>query len=239
MADTDEDAILGMIAAGETLPKVIESVGSKDFTHFIPAMRCLGNILTTNDADIIDRVIFEGGYDKLTNILYATSANLTKECLWALSNITAGPARHINKFVESTAFPRVMDLCSSFNIDLRKESLWVLVNAITGGDTPTKEMIFKFNDYKVVDVLTSSLTINEIRLLKNVLEGIEELLKLDHVFGWLKSEASVAFVMEQRGMITALEELQKHPNTEIYDRVVHVMTSYLELDDDGMNDGGQ
>ena len=107
MAD-GEDIHIGMVSAGEVLPKVIECLGMKEYNIFVPSLRTLGNILTTNDPDIIDRALFEGALDKLTDILYANNTNLIKECLWAFSNITAGPPRHIGLFVESKACERVM-----------------------------------------------------------------------------------------------------------------------------------
>jgi len=137
MADTDDDSIIAMVASGENLPKIIENVGAKDFQLFVPALRAIGNILTTNDEEIIDRAIFEGVFDKLTTVLYATNANIIKECCWAFSNICAGPVRHIKVFLESNAFDRILSLATSYNLDHRKEALWVICNAITGADVDT------------------------------------------------------------------------------------------------------
>jgi hypothetical protein len=102
-------------------------------------LRAIGNILTTNDEDIIDRAIFEGVFEKLTSVLYATNANIIKECCWAFSNICAGPVRHIKHFLESPAFERMIHICSSYNLDHRKEALWVICNAITGADVSVQE----------------------------------------------------------------------------------------------------
>lgn len=95
MADSDDDTIIGTIASGETLPKVIDALGQKEHSLFVPALRAVGNILTTNDEDLIDRAIFEEVLDKLLGVLHASNSNLIKEACWALSNITAGPHRHI------------------------------------------------------------------------------------------------------------------------------------------------
>jgi hypothetical protein len=95
MADTDDDLQLTQIAEGETLPKVIACVGEKDFNIFVPALRCLGNILTTNNHEIVERALFEDCLGKLSQILYSPNGNLIKEACWALSNICAGPPHHI------------------------------------------------------------------------------------------------------------------------------------------------
>ena len=157
MADTDDDMLIGQIAQGEILPKVIQCVGEKDFSVFVPALRALGNILTTNDHEIIERALFEGALDKLTTILYSPNANLIKEVCWALSNITAGPASHITQLIESSAFDRIFFLSKSYNIDHRKEALWVICNAITGGDQLIREKILQFNNGEVLDILSQGL----------------------------------------------------------------------------------
>jgi hypothetical protein len=146
MADTDDDLLLQKIAEGEILPKVIQSVGDKEFNIFVPALRALGNILTTNDHEIVERALFEGALDKLTTILYAPNSNLIKECCWAISNICAGPPSHIAQLITSQVFERIFFLASSYNLDHKKESLWVICNAITGGDVDIKEKILSYNN---------------------------------------------------------------------------------------------
>lgn len=64
---------------------------------FIPALRAVGNILTTNDNSVIERCLYLGVLDKLTALLYSTSGNIIKECCWALSNICAGPPSDVIK----------------------------------------------------------------------------------------------------------------------------------------------
>lgn len=144
MADTDNDILIGQIAGGEVLPKIIQSCGDKDFSIFVPALRALGNILTTNDHTIVERALFEGALEKLTSVLYGSNSNVIKEVCWALSNIVAGPPEHIMQLVDSSTFERVMYLAESFNIDHKKEALWVIVNAITGGDAIVRQKILHY-----------------------------------------------------------------------------------------------
>lgn len=109
-------------------------MGSSEITIYVPALRAVGNILSTNDSRIIERCLWHGLIDKLTSMLYQSNSNIIKECLWAFSNITAGPGTHIEKFIQSAAFERIIFLTESKNIDHRKEAMWVLCNAITGAD---------------------------------------------------------------------------------------------------------
>jgi hypothetical protein len=52
----------------------------------------------------------------------------------------------------------------------------------------------------------------DLRLLKNILESMAEFLALDVLMGWSKTENSVAYHFEKAGGIDALEETQKCSN---------------------------
>lgn len=125
------------------LLRLIEEAGNADLSHFMPALRCVGNILTTSDPAIIERCLLLGVVDKLTSILYQSNSQLIKEALWGFSNITAGPGSHIEAFINNSAFDRVVMLTASKNIDIRKESLYVICNSITGSDVINRSKIFE------------------------------------------------------------------------------------------------
>lgn len=101
---------------------------------YIPALRCIGNILTVSDAAVVDRCLWLGAMDSLTQMLYQSNSTIIKESLWAVSNITAGPVSHVEKFIESPLLERIMFLTENRNIDNRREALFCLCNAITGAD---------------------------------------------------------------------------------------------------------
>ena len=50
--------------------------------------------------------------------------------------------------------------------------------------------------------------------------------------GWVKSENSVAFALEKAGCLDALEEVQKHPNYEIYMFANSILSKYFEQAND-------
>lgn len=143
MADTTDDSLIEQIATAPNVARICHHMDDKDISIFIPALRAMGNILTTNDPRIIERCLWEGVLDKLTNYLFQSNSNIIKEACWAISNITAGPSHHVEKFIDSGAFDRIIALLSATNIDHRKEALWVLANAITGADFPIRKMIYE------------------------------------------------------------------------------------------------
>jgi hypothetical protein len=70
-------------------------MGSKEMAKYIPALRVIGNLLTTSDADKISMMLEYNLLDKINSLMLSTSTNIIKECCWALSNIAAGPPEHI------------------------------------------------------------------------------------------------------------------------------------------------
>ena len=49
LADTSDDTMIEHFAQNDTVLKIIEGMGSTDLSHFVPALRCMGNILTVSD----------------------------------------------------------------------------------------------------------------------------------------------------------------------------------------------
>jgi hypothetical protein len=160
-------------------------------------MRAIGNILSTNDPKIVERCLWEGILDKMHGILLSSSTNVVKECLWAFSNITAGPQFHVEKVLESASLDRILQLTKSPNIDLRKESLWVFCNGISGVDMfARKKFLEKYGD-ELISSIVQGLYLQDTRLLSNLMEALEALLQLDEYFDWKKTDNSVAFMFER------------------------------------------
>ena len=132
--DTNDDSIIAYVADSEVIVKICEYLGSKESPVYIPAIRAMGNILTTNDGSIVEKCLFHGVLDTFTSLLYQSNSNVIKECLWSLSNIVATSTDSVIKFIQSSAFERVLVLTDSKNIDHKKESLFVITNAITCAD---------------------------------------------------------------------------------------------------------
>ena len=70
--------------------------------------------------------------------------------------------------------------------------------------------------------------INEARLRTSVLDSIEDILKLDDWFGTARTQQSITLQFERYGGLDALEELQKHPNIDIYNRCSEILLKYFE-----------
>lgn len=158
-----------------------------------------------------------------------------------LSNIAASQSDHVKALVDKDIFIRLIQICLSKNIDNRKEALWVLTNSITGADTDTRVRIFNSqnNIYDVVRSLVEGLMVQDNRLLMNVLEAVDAMLRLDNEAGFANTDNAMVFLFETQKGLDALEEVQKNPNKAVYDYSVLILNKYFDTEDQPMDTGAQ
>lgn len=156
--DTKDDFFIGQTALhNDLLKQLIEFMSSKSPDIFVPAMRCFGHIATITDTQIMEKSIKLGVLDRLTNLLYTSSKNVIKECLWIISNICGGSSGHVTQIVSHDIFEKIVTISEGNNLELKKEAVWVITNAISLSDLITREKILRQNDFTVLIVLTNCL----------------------------------------------------------------------------------
>ena len=67
-------------------------------------------------------------------------------------------------------------------------------------------------------------------VLMSILDTIEHFGELDIEFG-NRGCHSFIYLLEVSGGLDLLEELQKVPNREVYERIINIFNKYLELDE--------
>jgi hypothetical protein len=76
--------------------KCISAASDKDISVFSPALRCIGNAVSSSDDVLIERFLFHGLTSLIKDFLCSPSATQLKEVIWILTNITAGPPVQID-----------------------------------------------------------------------------------------------------------------------------------------------
>lgn len=148
-------------------------------------MRVVGNILTTEFPGIMKNFIVNNNvllhlYNIMQNRIQINSHPILKECLWAVSNIAADTPEIIVLILQTEGLiPLILSCCEFTNMDTRKEALWIVCNIITGAPKEVIESMLPIESCGVVRVLSAGLMITEARLLRNIMEAVERLLKLD------------------------------------------------------------
>ncbi len=83
------------MATPDILHVLCEELGSGNDLLYVPSIKCLGVILSTNDQTVIDRALWAGLLTKTGELLesilrgFSRGKKLLKEICWALSNLTA------------------------------------------------------------------------------------------------------------------------------------------------------
>ena len=100
LAEADEEKAIDYIAQSDVVHQICAALESSEPSHFVPAMKAIGSILTSNEVAVIDRCLWCGCIEKLANLIkLLKNTEIVREGCWALSNITASGNQHVAQFV--------------------------------------------------------------------------------------------------------------------------------------------
>lgn len=116
--------------------------------------------------------------------------------------------------------------------EIKKEAVWAVSNC-TASATFTQ-----FNalvEKGIIKALLSTLKMNEARVLAVALEGLDNILRSgqDH-FSKQGAENRFALQLENDGGLEMIEELQMHPNHQIYQRALKILENYFQEENEGL-----
>jgi hypothetical protein len=102
-----------MMAESGSVAFLMQYVDCKDARNFVPALRAIGNICSSDEHIIIDTMVELKLLQNLHKMMHSCSVNIKKEICWVISNLMAGVSTHVDKFVESPLLPLVFEQCHS------------------------------------------------------------------------------------------------------------------------------
>jgi len=193
-----------------------------------PALRAVGNIATGDDFQT-QTVISCGLLTVLPTLFNHPKKSIRKEVMWTISNITAGNRSQIQEVIDAQIFPQLIGAISSKSSespDVKKEIFWSCANALEGGsDEQVKYLI----NSGVIEPFCDVLTIADAKVLSVGLEGLQAILRHAEKTETLEV---VRTQIEEYGGVEYLENLQTHPNTEIYEKAVNILENYFIEEED-------
>ena len=104
---TDRDVVPGSKLAEEVnLPRISELMMEQKVEIVIPALRVIGSLCLGGTADV-DKALSAQCLEGLVHILTTTASTSEAVCYacWTLSNIMAGPARHVQTVINAGLVP--------------------------------------------------------------------------------------------------------------------------------------
>mmetsp|Transcript_7307 Transcript_7307/g.11517 ORF Transcript_7307/g.11517 Transcript_7307/m.11517 type:complete len:238 (+) Transcript_7307:1704-2417(+) len=191
-----------------------------DRTHlikvFLLALRCLGNMLAYSDK-FNEKVISDCGgkhiLDCLAFCMKHQHRGLRKEAIWVVGNILAGPPSHKKAVVDAGFLPQLVDILQKSQFDLRKEAVYALFNVAS----QLHILSILVEKHEIIPSILDLIKIDDVDLIKICLMFTEVI---------LASNKKFVSMVEEAGGIEALETVQTHPNTELWDHAGPVVDKY-------------
>lgn len=221
-----------MIAAGKTIETLLGILRASLDTS--PAKvgstcRIIANMLVSSNHEIMMKFLTHDLLTLFDVVLAKANPYFSTEALWGLSNIACHSQEAIEHLVNHKVFNTIQIHLASTNMSLRREAIHAVSNVLTVWD-PLKVYGLLGNDPSLLrQYLKSLLLVSHQGILLLIMDTIEYFGQTDGDLG-LRGEASFMYLVEINGGYDHLEELQKQPNQQVYDRAVQVLTNYVEIE---------
>lgn len=230
LSDGDNDRIDKVIEAG-VVRRLTELLMHPSAAVLVPALRTVGNIVTGNDLQT-QVVINCGALTCLYNLLMTNQKkSIKKEACWTISNITAGTKDQIQSVIDANLLVPLVNLLSTAEFDIKKEAAWAVSNATSGG---TEQQLRLLVQCGCIKPLCELLTVNDVRIVTVALEGLENILKVGEQAKKMPGSNGInpyAQMVEDAEGLDKIESLQDHENEELYEKAVHILETYFDIDE--------
>jgi len=120
---------------------------------------------------------------------------------------------------------RVVKLAVSSNYQVRKEAIWTLSNIVISGKDRNVQCLVQVDGIR--GLCTGLELIRESKLLLTALEAFEKLMEIDEACG-----RNYRLIMEEYGGIERLEDLQLHPNDDVYEKANSLIQRFFHSEDE-------
>ncbi|KAK2489037.1 hypothetical protein MC885_017982 [Smutsia gigantea] len=193
----------------------------------------------------------------LTLLTKSTRLTMTRNAVWALSNLCRGknpPPEHNDYKVASPAlravgnivtgddiqtqavidaniFPVLIEILQKAEFRTRKEAAWAITNATSGG---TPEQIRYLVSLGCIKPLCDLLTVMDSKIVQVALNGLENILRLGEQEGKRSGSGVNPYcgLIEEAYGLDKIEFLQSHENQEIYQKAFDLIEHYFGVEDD-------
>jgi hypothetical protein len=230
-AGSNNQKIQTVLSYGVT-GRLVELLAHRSPNVKTPALRTIGNIVTGDDLQT-DHVIRCNALGALAQLLHHPKKGIKKEACWTISNITAGNHEQIERVREANIFPLLVELLQRGEPDVKKEAAWAISNATSGG---TDEQIrYLVRDAGVLRPMCDLLLFPDPKVVLIVLEGLDNILAMGQRYSQqFGGENRVAEDIHECKGLEKIEQLQEHPNNEIYEKAKQILSQYFIVEEESV-----
>jgi hypothetical protein len=232
LTDGDERLVQAVADAG-VAPRCVALMSNADAEVVMPAVRIIGNLICGTDQQT--QVALEAGALRaLHPLLSHAKRNIRRETCWALSNVAASTQAHITALMTVPGLmPQVVQQLRTAEWYIRREAAWVVSNVACNG---TADHVRQLVSLGVIPPLVDMLRHQDTRMLFVVLDTMANILavgaRLQAAGGTAAIGCNYAELFEEANALPLLEDLQRHPNEEVYNKCLAIVTKYYPEDDE-------
>lgn len=210
------------------LPRLVQFLNHHQTSVQVPALRCIGNIVTGDDKQT-SAALACNPLPFILGLMSHRKKGIKKEACWTISNITAGNGEQIQRVIDANLIPPLVTLLREESFDIQKEAAWAISNATSGGNA---SQIRFLAENGVIPALCGLFSCSDPKIIMVALEGIENILRSGKKESAKSSTANpYTDAVEECGGLDSLEGLQRHDNEEIYDRSIRVLREHFESEE--------
>ncbi len=116
--------------------------------------------------------------------------------------------------------------------EIKKEAVWAVSNCTASASFPQFATLV---DKGIIKSLLATLKMQEARILAVALEGLENILRSGQEYCVKHGQENrFALVLENEGGIELIEQLQMHPNHQIYNRALKILEEFYQEEEDDL-----
>jgi hypothetical protein len=192
--------------------------------------KIIGNITNGDDFDT-DKIIDQGYLKDLCIMLCVDDDMCKREICWILSNIAAGTENQIGSLLnEPNLFDNLVNLLYKSKKEIQREALWVICNMTKNCNKNQLNYLIQNN---IFSVFKSFLGLDQdMKMVVLILEAIPNMLSRSIDDNSPKDiQSPLIDVMYDCGIADIISELQRHENDIVYEKSLHILETYFELEE--------
>lgn len=192
----------------------------------VPAIRTLGNIASTDDAELTQSVLDFGLLDTLLPLVDSPEFLIRKEVMWTLSNVTAGTLSQLAAFLSHPIARVALKGLEDPVYAVRKEAAFIYSNVAKQGNNQQRLQLVTDGIFLR---LASRMLQEEADLVSHALGIIASLLKAGQDSS--SGANSAAVQLERTGALSLIERLQHNFSNEIAELALFICDTFYGLED--------
>ncbi|KAJ4459517.1 putative Importin subunit alpha-1a [Paratrimastix pyriformis] len=175
ITDGENERIEAVIQAG-IHRRVVELLTFPSPSVSIPALRCVGNLVTGDDRST-QLVLDCGPLPFLRTMFSNPKLSIRKEAVWAVSNVTAGNPAQIQAVIDAGMMADLLGLLETADPETKKQAIWAVGNATSGSAAQISVMVGAGLIRSFVGLLGTPMVSSQPALERVILGALENVVK--------------------------------------------------------------